>query len=303
MSLTDVDVTLIGPKGSTTFTGLGTLPYANPAVSGNGKVDYYDVHNFGGQTNNDYPSLYLDWTGETPTVLAKQNDGGNLFTSISYDTVPGDDATLTTYKLTSAAPLVVTEVICFMAGTMVATPGGAAAIETLSMGDMVSLSDGGVAPVRWIGRNTVSTRFADPLRVLPIRVRANALDDNLPERDLLVSPCHALLVDGILVQAGALVNGISIVREGNVPEIFVYYHIELADHSLILTEGVPTETFVDNVDRMNFDNWQEHEALAGSGKPMLEMEIPRAKSARQVPMAMRERLIERASEVKVAVAA
>ena len=304
VSLSDVDVTLIGPEGSTTFTGLGTLPYANPATSANGKVDYYDVHNFGGQTNNDYPSLYLDWTSETPTALAKQNDGGNLFTSISYDTTPGDDATLTTFKLTAAAPLIVTEVICFMAGTMVATPGGRAAIETLAIGDMVSLSDGGVAPIRWIGRNTVSTRFADPLRVLPIRVRANALDDNLPERDLLVSACHALLLDGILVQAGALVNGTSIVRDSEVPEIFVYYHIELADHSLILAEGVPAETFVDNVDRMNFDNWEEHEALAGSDVPIVEIEIPRAKSARQVPVAMRKRLMERASKsVEAAVAA
>ena len=45
VALTDVDVTLIGPEGSTNFAGLGALPYANPAVSPNGKVDYYEVHN------------------------------------------------------------------------------------------------------------------------------------------------------------------------------------------------------------------------------------------------------------------
>ncbi len=295
VALTDVDVTLIGPEGSTNFAGLGALPYANPAVSPNGKVDYYEVHNVNAQTNNDYPSLYLDWTSETPTALAKQNDGGSLYTSIGYDTVPGDDSTFKTFKLAGAAPLVVTEVICFMAGTMVSTPGAAAAIETLAPGDLISLSDGGVAPIRWIGRNTVSTRFADPLRVLPIRIKAAALGAELPTRDLLVSPCHALLVDGILVQAGALVNGTSIVRESNVPEIFTYYHIELTGHSLILAEGVPAETFIDNIDRMNFDNWEEQEALADRATPMLELELPRAKAERQVPMALRARLMSRAS--------
>ena len=34
-------------------------------------------------------------------------------------------------------------------------------------------------------------------------------------------------------------------RETNVPSTYTYYHVELDDHSLILAEGVPAETFVD----------------------------------------------------------
>jgi hypothetical protein len=56
------------------------------------------------------------------------------------------------------------------------------------------------------------------------------------------------------------VNGTSIVRERNVPERFTYYHIELDDHSLLLAENTPAETFVDNIDHLPFDNWAEHEA-------------------------------------------
>ena len=115
-------------------------------------------------------------------------------------------------------------------------------------------SDGRSMPVSWIGRQSVSRVFADPLRVLPIRIKAEALGEGIPARDLLVSPDHALLIDDVLVQAGALVNGISIVRETQVPMEYTYYHVELDDHSLVLAENTPAETFVDNVDRLAFDN-------------------------------------------------
>ena len=86
-------------------------------------------------------------------------------------------------------------------------------------------------------------------------------------------------------------------RESGVPETFTYYHLELDDHSLILAEGVPAETFVDNVDRLAFDNWSEHAALYPDGKPIVEMDYPRAKAYRQVPQAMRRRLEARADEL------
>ena len=102
---------------------------------------------------------------------------------------------------------------CFFAGTMIRTPNGEFAVETLKRGDLVVTGDGRVVPVSWLGRQTVSTIFTDKLRVLPIRIKAGALGENVPTRDLLVSPDHAILVEGALIQAGALINGSSIVRE------------------------------------------------------------------------------------------
>lgn len=185
--------------------------------------------------------------------------------------------------------------VCFFPGTMIATPEGEVAVETLKAGDLVLTADGRTAPIRWMGRQTVSTRFADPMRALPIRIRAGALADNLPARDLLVSPAHAVLVEGMLIQAGALVNGTTIVRDHAVPEIFTYWHIELGDHALVLAEGTPAETFIDSTDREAFDNWAEYAELVADEAPAAELALPRAKSHRQVPAAIRAAIEARAT--------
>jgi len=185
--------------------------------------------------------------------------------------------------------------VCFLAGTMIATPRGEVPVESIKRGDWVTTADGRTVPVAWLGIQTVSRQFSDPLRVWPIRVKAGALDENVPSRDLLISPDHAILVDGALVQAGALVNGTSITREDRLPAKFTYYHVEADDHSLILAHNVPAETFVDNVDRLGFDNWREHQALYPQGKPVREMPCPRVLSARQVPRATAVRLMRRSA--------
>ena len=184
--------------------------------------------------------------------------------------------------------------LCFCEGTMIATPNGEVPVETLQAGDLVRTADGRDVPVRWLGYSTVSTRFADPLRSLPVRIPANALADGVPARDLMLSPDHALFIDGILVQAGALVDDVTITRVRTMPDMFRFYHVETAAHDLLLAEGTPVESFVDHVDRMNFDNWAEHETLCGAAAPILELPYPRAKSARQVPYTLRAYLAARA---------
>jgi Hint domain len=188
---------------------------------------------------------------------------------------------------------------CFLAGTLIRTLDGDVAVESIKRGDLVVTQDGRSVPVDWLGIQTVSQRFADKMRVLPIRIRAGALGEGVPSRDLLLSPDHAVLVEGALIQAGALVNGTSVIRETNVPMTFTYYHVEVEDHSLILAENTAAETFVDNVDRLAFDNWAEHQALYPDGKQVNELPYPRAKSHRQVPVAIRVMLGARAQAIGV----
>ncbi len=191
--------------------------------------------------------------------------------------------------------------VCFLEGTRIATPDGLRAVESLSIGDLVTTADGTTRPVRWIGRQTIVAVFADPLHAYPIRVAQGALGEGLPVRDLFVSPDHALLVDGLLVQASALVNGTTIVRAPAPAARFTYFHVELADHALILAEGVPAETFVDHVTRRRFDNYAEFEALYGGEQPNIaELDMPRIKSARQLPRATQAKLAHAAGHVAAA---
>ncbi|BBF93613.1 Hint domain-containing protein [Blastochloris tepida] len=192
--------------------------------------------------------------------------------------------------------------LCFMPGTLIRTPAGDVAVETLKTGDAVTTTDGRAVAVRWIGRQTVATRFCDELK-LPVRIRAGALGDNLPQRDLLVSGDHALFLDGVLVHAGALVNGTTIVRERDVPAVFTYFHVETEGHELILAEGAAAETFIDNAGRRAFDNFAEFEALYPNGVDLVEMPYPRAKSYRQIPSSLRQRLWAGSAEPDASVAA
>jgi hypothetical protein len=252
--------------------------------------------------------------GSGNTMSLRLNPGSTTVYSLtdvhggSYSTVVSSNVTLApgtapsnfissggTFLYNGAAP-------CFYAGTRLATAEGDIAVEDIIAGTLLKTVSGESKPVRWLGRSQVSTRFADPLRVLPIRIKAGALGESLPLRDLLVSPDHAMFIGGVLVQAGALVNGSSIIREADVPECFTYYHVELAAHELLLAEGAATESFVDNVDRMGFANWAEHAAL-GESAPIVELDLPRAKSQRQVPSALRQMLESRALMFQEAVAA
>ena len=239
---------------------------------------------------NDATKLVFDYTvGVSDTHVSTLAITGLNLNGATIQDLAGNNADMSAVDITFND----LSVICFMPGTLISTPGGASAVEALARGDLVLTSDGRALPVRWIGRQTISTRFGDPLRVLPVRIRAGAIDENVPTKDLLLSPDHAILVGDVLVSAGALVNGTSIVRESDVPEIFTYYHVELDDHALVLAHNVPSETFIDYVNRRGFDNWREHEALYPQGKPIAELPYASAKASRQVPPTILDTLTER----------
>jgi hypothetical protein len=184
--------------------------------------------------------------------------------------------------------------LCFAAGTLIATPDGECTVEDLKIGDLVTTADGRTVPVKWIGRQTVHKIFTPAERFTPVRFAAGALGNSLPHTDLVLTADHALILDGLAINASALVNGTTIAFEpvANLPERVTYYHIETEDHDVILANGAAAETYVDYIGRRAFDNFAEYTALYGDERDISEMLLPRVSAARLVPPAIRERLAD-----------
>ena len=144
-------------------------------------------------------------------------------------------------------------VVCLAAGTLILTDRGEVAIEKLTAGDMIKTMDHGFQPVRWIGsRHLDRIDLAANPKLLPIRIAAGCLGENLPHRDLLVSPQHRILVRSKIAQRmfgtqevlGAAkqflrLDGFDIVQ--NAGEV-TYYHLLFDQHEIIFAEGAPTES-------------------------------------------------------------
>jgi Hint domain len=93
-----------------------------------------------------------------------------------------------------------TLLVCFAAGTRILTERGDVPVEQLTTADMaMTLSDGARA-VRWIGQRRIDlTAHPRPETAAPIRIQRGAFADGVPHSDLLVSPDHAIFVDGMLI--------------------------------------------------------------------------------------------------------
>ncbi|MEZ5716615.1 MAG: Hint domain-containing protein [Paracoccaceae bacterium] len=73
--------------------------------------------------------------------------------------------------------------ICFARGTLIETPAGPQAIETLKAGDLVNTLDAGPQTIRWIGGHSSAAIGPNA----PIRIKAGTLGN---VRDLWVSQNH-----------------------------------------------------------------------------------------------------------------
>ncbi len=144
-------------------------------------------------------------------------------------------------------------VVCFCAGTLIATAAGLVSVEDLVVGDLVHNADGDAVPIRWIGKAWVDQQtLAENPKLYPVRFRAGALGAGLPQRDLLVSRQHRILVGSKIAQrvTGATQVLIPAIKMTQLPQVFVettvkqvsYFHILFDQHEIIYAEGAATES-------------------------------------------------------------
>jgi Hint domain len=187
--------------------------------------------------------------------------------SLSLATVSLDGVGLGSGSVTEPAALSVladgfdgTEVVCFVAGTRIRTDRNNTNIEDLREGDLVATwTSNGIelCPVRWLGQRRIDlTVHPHPETVAPIRIRRGAFADSVPYRDLLLSPDHAVFVDGKLICARQLVNGSTIRQEKGAASVG-YFHVELDAHAILLAEGMPAESYLNTGNRGFFANASE----------------------------------------------
>ena len=242
-NLTYADAT--SPTGTTTISGITLVSEGSSGFSfsaANGGTYFLSNQPIGGtqvNVNNSLPlvSGALDGAvGPNPTVFVNSTNTPASLDGQVY-------------------------IACFLKGTAIRTTAGDRPIETLAIGDMVITESGDAKPVLWLGTRRYHRAFArNNVNILPIRVRQGAIGDDLPRRDLLLSPCHALMIDDVLIPAKCLVNGTSIVQALDF-DVIEYFHIELEQHDVVLAEGLLAETFVDDASRMMFQNAEDYYAL------------------------------------------
>ncbi len=156
---------------------------------------------------------------------------------------------------------------CYLKGTMIDTPDGISRIEDLEVGDLVTTASGAFKPVKWIARWTAEMR-ADQCwdqDSVPVKLARGSLDGIAPHTDLYVTDFHCLFIDGLLVPAFDLINGVNIAKA--LPpgaDVLTYFHIELENHDVIIANGAHSETLRCAAgDRQCFDNGHEYRSLFG----------------------------------------
>jgi hypothetical protein len=231
------DVVNVAPDGSKTVDVL-----ANDQGPGNATLTITHIN---GIAVNAGDSVTLT-TGQVVTLNADGTftvdaDSDEESVNFSYTVGAGNGG-----GLSDSAFVTINSVPCFVAGTLIATPHGEVAVESLNPGDLVLTHDHGPQPLRWIGRRAVPATGSHA----PIRIAPNTFGTH---RELLVSPLHRVLIRDalaellfgereVLVAAKDLVNDLTVrpVEGGTVD----YVHILFDSHEVVFSEGLATESFL-----------------------------------------------------------
>ena len=239
------------------FVGTSAFDWEGDRIDGNESGDDWDTLDFRPLDAIEQGTRLVDDT----TIDNPYGEGGTIF--IDFDAPNSENGTATFFDSHgdqvgdvlefSNIENVVAIIPCFTPGTRIATPRGEVNVEDLQVGDRVITRDNGIQEIRWLGTRALDGHEIgrrDNLR--PVRIRAGALGNGMPARDMQVSPNHRMLVASerasfyfeereVLVAAKHLV-GMPDVDYIDVSEI-TYIHFMFDQHEIVLSDGTWSESF------------------------------------------------------------
>jgi len=214
------------------------------------QYDYLGSHNVRGDA--DQPAAYIRIINPIPSggTLSEGNTFAIDLTGepgdANYPNLPNGNTKGSVADLDTSSDVQLPGVVCFAKGTMVLTTQGEKAVEDLAVGDLIETADAGPQPVIWLS-STKLTFDDDNEDQKPILISAQALGLDAPQRDLIVSPQHKVVLVGdngeeVLAPAKGLTSQRGI-RRMNGRKKVTYFHVLLPAHSIICAQGVATESF------------------------------------------------------------
>ncbi|WP_412552431.1 Hint domain-containing protein [Shimia sp. MIT1388] len=312
-SLSDADDSLMGGEGEDLIYGqegddtidggagadrLEGGQDADRFVIGSGEEGDGDVIR-GGSTGDDNDVLQLDGTEGVDWRIVDDvvdSDGNGINGTVEFLDSTGDEVVVTG----TATFENIEEIVCFTPGTRILTPMGEVAVENLREGDQVVTRDNGLQTIRWAGRKHVSGRdlMVRP-ELRPILIKQGALGPNQPERDMMVSPSHRMLLvseqaELLFEEREVLVAAKHLTHLDGVEQIDVvgvdYIHFLCDNHEVVLADGAWSESFQPGEYSMNgigkeqrdeiyalFPELQQREGLAGYTAARLSLKRHEAK--------------------------
>jgi hypothetical protein len=195
----------------------------------------------------------LNNTGDTVNLI---NASGTVIEQVAYAPVaaPGESLNYTTGGVYEGPGVPDPGIVCFTAGSRIATARGARPIEALEVGDLVLTKDHGLQPLRWIGQRVISLaeQISTPT-FRPVLIKKSAIAANQPECDMQVSQQHRLLLDNhqtallfgiapVLCPAASLVNRHSITVAQTLRPV-TYIHLLFDQHEIVYVDGLQSESF------------------------------------------------------------
>ena len=277
-------------------------PNASAGILNNSGDAIYLVNAAGDYVIYSYNGFNADPTDPSLTLNGSQIGNVNLGNDIdNFSIQSSPDGSMN--FVNNQAPTPGATNICFLSGTGILTKTGYQNIETLRVGDLVKTASGKEMPIKWVGIQSVDiSSNRNLLQSNPVVIKANALGECIPSSDLRVSPNHAIYVEGLLINGGALVNGVNIYQE--VPtEDFKYYHIELDSHEMVIAENTWAESYLpQNENRDDFDNAAEFDQQYPDGRKLIlwPLDYPRISSQNKVPDYIQEMILRKSDIRKIA---